>query len=232
MSDAAKTVEAIVEYPPRLQMSLLAPVKRIAELIPAGDKEARIIGYVFGEARGVSFRSNPNSTDGEAAAALIGVFEGTPAYDDMPGMNEEEKCARRPRLASGICFLPTQAQEVIVRAVLAGDEDTAKNGRPRDIKRGQRSDKLGNVVPVSIEVAIRKSDSPVGYEWVVRGLANVSAVSPIDRMRQLMGTGPGARLALLVDKQEGKGGAPALPAPGKSGKDETPTAPARPKRRR
>jgi hypothetical protein len=225
MSEVAttNTVEAIVEYPARLQMSMLAPVRRIAELIPAGDKEARIIGYVFGEARGVSFRANQNSTDGESAAALIGVFEGTPSYADMPGMTEEEKCAHRPRLASGVCFLPTQAQEVIVKNVLSNDQEA----RPTNLKRGQRSDKLGVVVPVSVEVAIRKSDSPVGYEWVVRGLANVSAVSPVERMRQLMGTGPGARLELLVDKADGTTerttSQAQLPAPGKSGKDAKPT---------
>lgn len=209
------TVTVMTEYPARLQMAMLAPVKKIASLIPAGDKEARIVGYVFGEARGVSFRNNPNSTDDEPAKALIGVFEGTPAYDDMPGLDENEKCARRPRLASGICFLPTQAQEVIVAAVLNGDTD----GKPRntEIKRGQRSDKLGVVVPVSVEVAIRKSDGPVGYEWVVRGLANVTAVDPVERMRQLMGTGPGARLALLVDRADGSV-QKELPAPASSGK--------------
>ncbi|MEB2538376.1 MULTISPECIES: hypothetical protein [Bacillati] len=223
MADVAKTetatIQAITEYPARLQVSMLAPVKALAAAIPAGDKEARIIGYVFGEARGVSFRNNQNSADGEPATALIGVFEGVPQYDDWEGMAETDKCSHRPRLASGVCFLPDQAQKPIVNAVLASDTSE----RPRDIKRGQRSDRLGLVVPVSIEIAIRKSDSPVGYEWVVRGLANVSAVNPIDRMRALMGTGPGARLALLVDKGAEQ---PALPAPAKSG--DTPKAPKTP----
>lgn len=219
MADVKETaLEVMTEYPARLQMSMLAPVKKIAALIPEGDKEARIIGYVFGVARGVSFRNNPNSTDGEAAAGLIGAFEGIPQYDDMPGMEEGEKCAHRARLASGVTFLPPQAQAAYVTALLPPDTSRPDNS---SIKRGQRSDVLGMEVPISLEVAIRKSSSPVGYEWVVRGLAKVEAKSPIDRMRELMGTGPGSNLAKIVDQTEKAGArtAPkAIAAPAGKGK--------------
>lgn len=205
-----ETKQTMTEYPARLQMSMLAPVKRLAELIPEGDKEVRVVGYVFGTARGVSFRNNPNSTDGEAAKALIGAFEGIPSYEDIAGLKDEEKCERRARLASGVCFLPTQAQEVVVAAILAGNDAPAPSNS--QIKRGQRSDQLGVEVPISIEVGIRKSGSPVGYEWVVRGLANVIAKSPIERMREQLGTAGAANFARIVDQTEKGGKALAAPA--------------------
>lgn len=213
------TKTVMTEYPARLQMSMLAPVKAIAAAIPEGDKEVYIVGYVFGEARGVSFRNNPNSTDGEAAKALIGVFEGIPSYQDMDGV---PPCSERARLASGVCFLPTQAQETIVAAVLANDNDPRPSNT--EIKRGQRSDKIGVVVPISAEIGIRKSSSPVGYEWVVRGLANASAVDPVERMRLQLGTGAGANLAKIVDQTE-KAAAKAIAAP-------APKAPAKKSRKR
>lgn len=208
MAEATKQV--MTEYPARLQMSMLAPVKKIAQLIEEGDKETYVVGYVFGEARGVSFRNNPNSSDGEAASALIGVFEGIPSYEDMEGMEEGEKCERRARVASGVLFLPTQAQATIVAAVLQNDESPRPSNS--DIKRGQRSDKLGVVVPISAEIGIRKSNSPVGYEWVVRGLANASAENPIERMRKQLGTDGDANLAKIVDHADK---APKLAAPAK-----------------
>lgn len=197
---SAEKIQVMTEYPPRLQMSMLAPVRKLAELIPDGDKDSYTVGYVFGEARGVSFRNNPNSTDDAPAKALLGVFEGIPSYVDLDGLPEDMSCARRPRLASGVCFLPPQAQETIVAAVLGADaHDMPSN---KELKRGQRSDKLGVVVPINVEIAIRKSGSPVGYEWVVRGLASVSAQDPIERMRAALGTGPGADFSKLVTASE------------------------------
>lgn len=219
-----ETTQAVMtEYPARLQMSMLAPVKKIADLIKDGDKEARVVGYIFGTARGVSFRNNPNSADGQAAAALIGVFEGIPSYKNEAGLEEADHSENRPRLASGVCFLPQQAQDTVVAAILAGQDrpDTS------NIKRGQRMDQLGVEVPISIEVAIRKSGSPVGYEWVVRGLANVKAQSPIERMRESLGLPGGAdlhariadgTLAKIVtntEKAAAKEAGVALPAPAK-----------------
>lgn len=177
MSDV-KTIEKMFEYPARLQMSMLAPVRAMAESIPEGDKEVRVVGYVFGEARGVSYRNNPNSADGEAAIALIGVFEGVPSYESFPGMKPEQACEGRAGLRSGVLFLPPQAQAVVVAAVARDNEKPAETP-----KRGQRVDQLGVTVPITFEIGIRKSQSPVGYEWVTRGLAKVEQVSPLDRMR-------------------------------------------------
>lgn len=203
MAETAQTemVEVLTEYPTRMQCAMLAPVKRIAELIPAGDKEARIIGYISGVARGVSFRKNVNSADGEPARGLIGAFEGIPQYDDMPGMQDAEKCARRPRLASRVCFLPEAAMAPVCQAVL-----TSWNGQvPGNdtLKRGQRSDVLGHEVPVAVEIAIRKSDSPVGYEWVVRGVRKVEKISPIALMRRSLGIANDADIPKLVAQGEG-----------------------------
>lgn len=186
------TTAVMTEYPARLQMSMLAPVRKMAELISEGDKEVRIIGYIFGTARGVSFRNNPNATDDEPAKALLGAFEGIPSYEDMEGL---QPVAERARLASGVCFLPPQAQELIVAAILSGIDGS---DIPKNIKRGDRSDRLGVEVPVSLEVGIRKSSSPVGYDWVVRGLANVKAQSPIDRMREALGLPAGASLQRAI----------------------------------
>lgn len=178
----ADTLAKMIEYPARLQMSMLAPVQAIAAAIPDGDKEVRICGYVFGEARGVSYRNNPNSADGSAAEALIGAFEGVPSYEDFPGMKPDMASSQRAGLMSGVCFLPPQAQAVIVRAVRGADAEI-----PETPKRGQRVDQLGVTVPISVEIGIRKSNSPVGYEWVTRGLANVKALTPLERMRQGLG---------------------------------------------
>jgi hypothetical protein len=205
-----ETKQVITEYPARLQMSMLAPVRRIAELLKEGDKEAHVVGYVFGKARGVSFRNNPNSADGEAAAGLIGAFEGIPSYVDLDGLTAAEKCEGRARLASGVCFLPPQAQATYVNAILKGMD--AERPANSTIKRGQRADVLGVECDINLEIAIRKSNSPVGYEWVVRGMGNVSAESPIERMRKALGTGPGADLAKIVDRAEKA----ALPAPAKA----------------
>lgn len=200
------TVATMTEYPSRLQMSMLAPVRRMAAMIPDGDREVYICGYVFGEARGVSFRNNPNSTDGSAAEALIGVFEGVPSYEDMEWMTDADKSAKRPRLASGICFLPGAAQTAVVKAILGADYQ-----KPTDIKRGKRADQLGVTVPISIEIGIRKNkgDDGAGYEWVVRGLANVTAESPLDRMRKALGVAGNVDMARIVDAAD----KPALAAP-------------------
>lgn len=192
----ATTETKMMEYPARLQMSMMAPVKAIAASIPEGDKEVRVIGYVFGEARGVSYRNNPNSTDGEPAVGLIGVFEGVPSYEDFPGMDPKAACGLRAGLGSGVCFLPPQLQGVIASQIGA-DGDV-----PRNLKRGQRSDQLGVSVPISVEVGIRKSDSPVGYEWVTRALAKVQKMSPLDRMRNALGLAAGADLRQLVNRDE------------------------------
>lgn len=216
--DVTETTTKMMEYPARLQMSMLAPVKAIAAAIPEGDKEVRICGYIFGEARGVSYRNNPNSTDGEAAIALIGVFEGVPSFEDYPGMPAGGGSAERAGLASGVLFLPPQAQAMVVAKVRGPDAEI-----PETPKRGQRVDQLGVTVPLSIEIGIRKSNSPVGYEWVTRGLANVKAQSPIERMREALGLSPGENMhARIADGTLSKivtgaeKGAPALPAPGKS----------------
>lgn len=187
------TTVKMMEYPPRLQMSMLGPVREIAASIPEGDKEVRVIGYVFGEARGVSYRNNPNSTDGEAATALTGAFEGVPSYADYPGMHPDNASSKRAGLASGVIFLPPQAQAIIVSQVRGPDDDI-----PATPKRGQRVDKLGVVVPISLEIGIRKSGSPVGYEWVTRGLANVKAQSPLERMRTALGLPVGSDLQARI----------------------------------
>jgi len=187
------TVERMMEYPSRLQMSMLAPVKAIAAAIPEGDKEVRIVGYVMGEARGISYRNNPNDTDGLPAEALIGVFNGIPSYAPYPGMVPEAASDLRAELASGVCFLPPQAQATIVRQVRGADGVI-----PETPKRGKRIDQLGVVVPIAFEIGIRKSGSPVGYEWVTRGIARVQVMSPIDRMRQAMGLAPDANMHAMI----------------------------------
>lgn len=186
----AETIAKMFEYPARLQMSMLAPVKAMAEKIPEGDKEVYIVGYVFGEARGVSFRNNPNSADGEAAIALLGIFEGVPSYADMPGI---PLASERAGLRSGVLFLPPQAQSQVVAAVRGNSTET-----PETPKRGKRVDQLGVTVPITFEIGIRKSGSPVGYEWVTRGLANVEQVSPLDRMRASLGLPGGADLGARI----------------------------------
>ena len=219
------TVAKMMEYPARLQMSMLGPVREIAASIPEGDKEVRIIGYVFGEARGVSYRNNPNSSDGEAAIALVGAFEGIPSYADYPGMHPDNASAKRAGLASGVAFLPPQAQAIIVAQVRGPNADI-----PATPKRGPRVDQLGVVVPISLEIGIRKSGSPVGYEWITRGLANVKAQSPLERMRAALGLPAGSDLqARIADgtlakivtgadeaKQLSHDTEPAKPAPKKS----------------
>lgn len=199
MAETAKTIDVMTEYPTRLQMSMLAPVRKMAALIKDGDKEAYVIGYVRGTARGVSFRNNPNSTDGSSAEALIGAFEGIPAYDDMAGFEENDKCSQRPRLASAICFLPSAAQTAVVKAILGDQYD-----KPADIKRGKRIDQLGVEVPLAVEIAIRKNSGGegAGYEWVVRGLARVEAIDPIEAMRKLLGQGGGADMKRIVDNSD------------------------------
>lgn len=217
-----ETVAKMMEYPARLQMSMLAPVKDMAAAIPEGDKEVRVVGYIFGEARGVSYRNNPNSADGSAAEALLGAFEGVPSYEAFPGMKPEMASEARPGLASGVCFLPPAAQTVVVRAVRGSDAEI-----PATPSRGKRVDQLGVTVPVSLEIGIRKSGSPVGYEWVTRGLMNVKAVSPIDRMRQALGLEAGvslqARIAdgtlekIVTNADKGDQAAIAAPARKKAG---------------
>ncbi len=191
--NAPALVERMMEYPSRLQMSMLAPVKAIAAAIPEGDKEVRIVGYVMGEARGISYRNNPNDTDGLPAEALIGVFNGIPSFAPFPGMDPAAGSEHRAELASGVCFLPPQAQATIVAKVRGPDASI-----PETPKRGKRIDQLGVVVPIAFEIGIRKSGSPVGYEWVTRGIARVQAMSPIDRMRQAMGLKADANMAGLI----------------------------------
>lgn len=193
MATEVQTVEKMFEYPARLQMSMLAPVAAMAAAVKEGDKEVYVVGYVFGEARGLSYRNNPNSADGEAAVALIGVFEGVPSYQPFDGMKPEQDCNQRAGLRSGVCFLPPQAQDVVVEAVRGGHAEI-----PATPKRGQRVDQLGISVPITFEIGIRKSNSPVGYEWVTRGLAKVVQESPLDRMRAALKLPAGADLGARI----------------------------------
>ena len=82
---------------------------------------------------------------------------------------------------------------MVVEAV-RGSEATI----PETPKRGKRVDQLGVSVPITFEIGIRKSSSPVGYEWVTRGLQKVQQVSPLDRMREALKLPAGADLGARI----------------------------------
>lgn len=115
------------------------------------DKRIEVIGYITGSVNGLSYRSN--QYDDLPAYVLKGAFKGIPADGD------------RPEIRSDYCILPRTMNAQVVNAVLGEDGKHAIDKAP---KRGQKLDvPFGNTIQFALEIGVRRSDTEIGYEYVV-----------------------------------------------------------------
>lgn len=188
---------------------LVEDVKKFVGEIPEGSKEARVMGFMRGRAHGLSYRNNPQD-ETKPSIALRGVFEGVPADP------------RRATLRGVRCYLPGSVHDMIVAAI-RGDHDDAVTEMP---KRGKAIDIDGNVVMFGVEVSVKRTDTPIGYEYAVRTMRELVGNDPLADVREefkipdtmqaraLAGSGP----SITERAQVAKGDVAKLPAPKVKGK--------------
>ncbi len=174
-----------------IQMGHLANIAALAASIPDGDKEIRIIGYVIGKVRGVTYRANPNGD--EPSLGLLGMFEATPTEEG------------RATIRSGVAFLPTAYTKMIADAI-RGDQDVPKKAPPK----GKAIDLDGiSELQLAVEIGIRKNTGAgVGYEFAVTQLTD--DVSKEDALAEVR--------SFLPASIEKRSAPVALPAPAASAK--------------
>lgn len=123
-----------------------------------------VLGYVRGKANGLSFRNNPQD-DTKASIALIGIFEFQPVEGDP--------------LRSTRIYLPGAVHDLIVKA-LQGDNKAPVQG---GIKRGEAKDILvEGEIPVLCEITVRRTNSPIGYEYLSRIAGEMATIDPLADM--------------------------------------------------
>lgn len=145
-----------------LDRALIETVKRLAD----GDKSEHVLGTILGKVRGVSFRNNPNDPE-NASIGLLGVFEGAPANPELPVIQ------------APLCFLPKSVHDMLCAAITEGMElpsSSPARGKPQN----RRIDKE---VPIKVEVGVRKSSSPIGFEFFTNMLMQADVVDVLADLR-------------------------------------------------
>lgn len=170
-----------------IQMGHFGNLAAIAASIPDGDKTSRVIGYVTGKAKGVSYRANPNGS--EPSVGLNGIFEATPVQEGLPVM------------VAPTIFLPTSFC-MMVAGVLMGNQKPPKSAPPKG--KPINVDGVAEV-PLVLEIGLRKNagSSGVGYEFSVTEMIDNGGQAD-DAL---------AELREFLPAQIAKQSAPALPAP-------------------
>ena len=131
--------------------------KQKAEIAARQVGDAIQLGTVLGEARGLSYRNNPQD-ESKPAVALVGPFKFIPVSPE------------RPELWAMRCFLPSTIHSTIIGS-LQGDNMPPIDKSP---KRGQAIDvMLGAVVPIVLAIGVRKTDTAIGYEYITTTNDNV-----------------------------------------------------------
>ena len=152
----------------KLNAGDLADCKAVAAAIPEGNREAHEIGVIVGFVRGLSYRNNPNDPT-QPAIGLVGAFKGIPSD------------ARRPAIVSPVLFLPTGIQAAIVDMV-RGNAKAPIDGVPTKGKAVTvESDKE---LKIAVMIGIRKSNSPIGYEFAAVMEDTPTVESPLAELEE------------------------------------------------
>lgn len=124
-------------------------IKRVKELAD-GNKDEFLLGTVIGRIRGVSYRSNPFSS--EPSVAFTGAFEAIPADKS------------RPPIQAPMCFLPNSVHDFISTVIHDAEGLDLPVKAP---ERGKPENKrIDREVPIVVEIGVRHSKAPIGYEFV------------------------------------------------------------------
>lgn len=123
------------------------------EMLSLPFNETLMLGVILGQARGLSYRHNPQD-ESKPSVALVGPFTFVPFS------------TARSELRSMRCFLPTTLHDVII-AALQGDKEAPVTVSPK------RKDKpidvqLGNVVEIAVEIGAMHVDAGIPYKYVTR----------------------------------------------------------------
>lgn len=136
------------------------------EDLPKGHTIA--LGTFIGDARGLSFRNNPQD-ESKPSVALTGTFEFSPYKSS------------RAVLVSGRCYLPSAVQDAVVRAMMDGKTSPVV-GMP---KRGKSVDiDVDVTVPLILDISVRKTDTEIGYEYITRELERIALGDPLAALRE------------------------------------------------
>ncbi len=126
------------------------------------------LGTFIGDARGLSFRNNPQD-ESKPSIALTGTFEFSPYKTS------------RAVLISGRCYLPSAVQDAVVHAMMDGKTSPVSTNP----KRGKSVDiDVDVTVPLMLEISVRKSKTEIGYEYITRELERIALGDPLAAMRE------------------------------------------------
>ena len=159
-------VERSVEMKAQMGAGDLGNIREIKDKLE--DKQEYWLGTIFGRARGLSYRANPQDPN-TPSIALTGIFEGLPHDPDRA-------LVRATRL-----FLPASVQGILVAAV-RGDKKDAINKAPA---RGKAVEMAGNEIEVVVEVGIRRNTkTEIGFEYITAYKPRANEIDPLSEMRK------------------------------------------------
>ncbi len=130
-----------------------------------GAGKVHVLGVIMGKASGVKAHKNPKD-ETQVDYSLVGFFEGIP--DDK----------QRPRLQSGICWLPGGIHEMVREQVESAAE--------------------GQVVEFAFKIGTRRSTNQAGYEYVTEPMGEATKADPLADLRERLSS----QLALPVPEKE------------------------------
>lgn len=178
---------ALKEMKNAIQMGHLGNLAAIAASIPDGDRTSRPVGYVIGNATGLTYRANPNGD--EPSIGLTGLFEATPVTEGMPIM------------VAPVIFLPKGFMDSITPLLARGTEKNIPKKAPPKGKAVniEATDQL----PLALEIGIRKNTGAgVGYEFAV------TMLTPDNEKQDAL-----ASVRQYLPNEIARQSVPALPAP-------------------
>lgn len=157
------------------------PKELVANLQGDEARKIHMLGSIIGMIDGISVRSNPND-ETKPSIGFKGIFEGIPVDPS------------KPLIRAPLLFLPESITAIVAKALL-GD-------KPMPTERPQRGKPIDAVtadqMEVGLEIGVKKTNTPIGYEYVIKTAQEMTKVDPLADLR--------TRLA-------GRVGVPQLPAP-------------------
>lgn len=155
-----------------------------------------MLGTILGQARGLSYRNNPQD-ESKPSIALTGPFKFLPVDAD------------RPELRSMRCYLPSTVHDTIV-STLEGDNKRPIEGNPQRGKSVDVNLEPGAFVPIVLELGVRRVEGAVGYEYITQTSKKVplALADPLAELQAAAGLAP----ALAAPAEQKQIAAPAATA--------------------
>lgn len=149
---------------------------------------------VFGQAS----RTKRGEGDNGPWIALLGRFEAVCITDDS---DENAKETRVGTLyAAPQCFLPDPMDMMIAEELEATEPVTDDDGNPvLDSEGNQKRKRVVDSLEFALEIGIKPSDTPIGYEYTTKPLIKTGSADPLADLRQ--------KIPALSDQSKTSGGA-------------------------